>query len=323
MSGLRNFLISLAIGLAIFGLLAWILLNVFFPKDSSSKINKDIQTSLSESLEKLQSHSNLNEEDISSDDPVEDKYNGESFTIAFGVANSVNSKLLNVVVLKTDEENEKIIYMPFPTSVSMKYSVTGNDGEKYEVSTTLGDLFGSYGEEYIHKKLSNLMGINIDYFMFLGADGIKSIVDSVDGVSFTVPSDVLETKVNDLGEEEIVTLLKSGTRVFNGKEAAIALCDEEYVGDEESFMKMHVDFLSSIMEKILTEYGLQKAEDLVSKAIRSARTNYTAADFENNSELVVSSCNFEKKVCYFPKNIIEISGETAYSMLLDNYKEFR
>ena len=324
MFSLRNFIISLLIGLVIFGLLAFLLLKFFLPKEFN-KVDV-IQTSLSSSLNKLDStnvNDNIPDTTVSDDDTFEDKYAGDSFTIALGVVDEQTSLLLNVIVLKLDEQNEKLVYMPFSCQVPIKYSITGEDGEKYPVETNLGELYDVYGASSIKKRLSNLMGINIDYYMFLSKSAMTKAINKLGDVWFTVPYDVVKTETDDSGQQQITTLLTASTKAFSAQEAILALYDTGFAGVHEEFMTMHVDFLQSYISTLFTDFSVDEARNIIKNLIQNSSTDYTISSFDNSSELIFASNEFECVVCKFPQSLNEISGEAAYGLLLENYNQYR
>ena len=159
--------------------------------------------------------------------------------------------------------------------------------------------------------------------MFLSKKAIINAVKELGGVNFTVPYDIVESIFNDLGEEQINTLLTSGTRTFSANEAVLALFDKNFSGDKQVYMNMHVDFMQSFLSSLLNNVSTDKARSIIKNICSNSDTNYVISNFDDNSELIFASAEFEQEYCNFPVGLSEISGEASYGVLLDNYKDYR
>jgi LCP family protein required for cell wall assembly len=86
------------------------------------------------------------------------------------------------------------------------------------------------GFDSIDQTVENVMGVSINYNMMFDFSAFKQAVDTVDGVTVNVPSDLIDpTMAWENGNNSV--LAKAGTQVFDGKHALIYARSRETSSD--------------------------------------------------------------------------------------------
>lgn len=162
----------------------------------------------------------------------------------------------------------------------------GNGFQKVNASIGIGAQevrkgFYNIAEDYAIKKIKDLTGLPIHYYMTIDFDGFKDIIDTLGGVDFEIP---FHMKYDDPTQNLHIDL-KPGMQHLDGQAAhdfvrfrqgnkgykGYAMGDLGRIEAQQAFLKAIVD------QKVNAEY-IGKASELYDVICKYVRTNYTFKD---------------------------------------------
>lgn len=251
---IRNFIITLLVSGAIFGLAAYYVSSIFIEclgpmfgiaadsvisKDNEDEDNSDDQQSGSQdntsaSFSMLLINTNYRPSKVSEYSsydvgryPLNEKQG--SFT-----ADSLNAKKIEVtdfIILRGNSQKNEFTYTYIPASLVV--TVKGKE-------LTLNEVYRDLGITFLTKKISALTGFDIDFYSIYDVEDVSYIVDYMNGVSFNVPMDIVNGSA--------VTLSK-GQKTLSGLDTETILEYDGYTSTSQR-AQMIVPLVKKIMAKV-------------------------------------------------------------------------
>ena len=139
------------------------------------------------------------------------------------------------------------------------------------------------GAEYASQVISDLTGININYYVVLDISTVKGVVDLLGGVYFDVPADL---KYSDPSQDLYIDL-KKGYQLLNGDKAEQLLrfrhpqssrlytkeLREFYDGSDIKRTQMQIKFLKEVINQKATLQYLPSFTSIINYAFENITTN--------------------------------------------------
>lgn len=180
---------------------------------------------------------------------------------------------------KTKEVN--VLSIPRDTRVSF-----GSNHYKINAAIGIGEQEVRKGkmsepEEMTIKKVKEITGMPIHYFMTVDFDAFIEVIDILGGVDFEVPFDMV---YNDPAQDLHINL-KAGMQHLNGKQAHDFVRFRKgdpghkgYANGDLGRIDAQQAFMRALAEQKLKPQYLLKATELFGAIRKNVRTNYTAKD---------------------------------------------
>ena len=137
---------------------------------------------------------------------------------------------------------------------------------------------GKYPEKTL-KEINELTGLNLKYYVVIDTQGVRDLVDAIDGVEFYVPMDM---KYDDTSQDLHINL-KEGLQKLNGDQAEQVLrfrhnndgstYPESYGTQDTGRMRTQRDFISALLKQTLKPSNILKIGEFIDIANKNIKTN--------------------------------------------------
>lgn len=166
-------------------------------------------------------------------------------------------------------------------------------------SATTSDKINSiyqYSPEKLLRKVNELTGLNIQYYLTVDTKALREIVDAVGGVTFNVPIDMKY----DSSRQNLHINLKAGEQLLDGDKAEQVVrfrhnndgstYPYSYGMEDLGRMKTQREFLKALAKKILSFENIFKINELIDIAQKYVKTNM---DFNSIKDYIPYAVNFK------------------------------
>lgn len=166
-----------------------------------------------------------------------------------------------MILVSVDPKLNKaaVVSIPRDTKVTIKGAT-----EKICAANVLG------GPELAVSTVEDLMGIKIDYWVEMDFNGFKKIVDTLGGVTITVPQRMYKPS------EGID--LQPGTKKLNGSEALAFVRFRDYNMGDIDRTSMQQEFIKALAKEVLQPKTLPKLPKLIKDLNQYVETNMKVTD---------------------------------------------
>ncbi len=209
-----------------------------------------------------------------------------NFLVLVGDKSSGNTDVMLVANYNPSTNQISIVTIPRDTKLKIKHSNVPKINSAYG-----GGGRNHEGAMYASEVVSNLTGININYYVHLNISCIKGITDMLGGVDFDVPADL---RYNDPSQDLYIDL-KKGYQHLDGEEVEQLLrfrkADEHlythqelkelskyYDGSDTKRTEMQVSFIKAFINQKLNVQNFSKFNSVVNYAFENTITNMTLTD---------------------------------------------
>lgn len=327
LSGLRNFAITFAISLLIFGVIAYFTVGfvsgmITDTVDTVPTVNPGVVTAPEETDTESEPADTEEIKEISgesfnllilgsdyqperfNDYDYEEKWTGSGFPDKRNRPFGADA----IILLRVDKETRQFIFCPIPRNT--RVTVDGKNAQ-------LGDLLSIKNTDYLCGKVTGLTGMRIDYHATVTVGSIASIVDAVGGITYYVPEDM-----HYEDQEQGLTInLIAGTHNITGSKAAQLLRYVGYENGNVGRMNTSVEFLKAVFAKFTDASYLDKAVNLYNAVRNNVATNFTADDLVNNLDLIFSYSDFEAVTVNYPGSTKNFDGIAYFEPSLTSAME--
>ncbi len=175
----------------------------------------------------------------------------------------INADVIMLVRLDAQTKSIDIISVLRDTMIK----VNGRS-HKINASLQLG------GEEFVVKQVENLLGIEVDNYVFLNYKGFKEVIDAIGGVDFYVPQDMM---YND-PEQDLYINLHEGQQHLNGNKAEQLVRFRQYPMGDIQRTQVQRDFVLAIYKQKLNSGLLKNYKELIPAVMNFVDTNVGITD---------------------------------------------
>lgn len=302
---LRNFAITFIISLVIFGAIAWGIVG------SLKNMSEDILTSNVVNSNGDGDDARQNNNDLLSDNTPDFKGNSFNF-LAVGldkmptedneVESSVDGKkndmttMKAIMLVRADKENKKFVFLSLPTDF-----VTNFKGENMPLGelTKRLDINDDEQRKLLLNKITAITGLSVDYYAFIDMPTFVETLDNLGGITYNAPQDMeYEDEEQDLkikfrknqkltSGEDILNMLRFVT--YNDfTETDNAEFDLAKAKNENMRISLHMTFVNTLFEKMLTAENLISVPIWVPDLFKATLTNFTLDVVKSNIDLIFS-----------------------------------
>lgn len=218
-----------------------------------------------------------------------------------------------IILMRVDKERGHISYTAFPTDACI------NINGKY---VKLSDIYGKYGISFLSDKLRALTGIVIDKYAEISMEKFPKLIDSLGGVEFYVPCNM---NYDDYAGNVHIHL-SAGRRKLTGDQALQVLMFKNYDDSATTRETTTISFIKAFMSAAVSNSNYTSAASIFADVSSMINTNFTAADFMNNLDLIFkyAGTQFEisvqtKRISYNGSTILIIDEERT----LNSFSQYR
>ncbi len=209
-----------------------------------------------------------------------------NFLILVGDRSSGNTDSMMVANYNPDSKQISIVTIPRDTNVKLKNNILPKINAAYAAGGRKHE-----GAVYAAEKVSNLTGININYYVHINISSIKKITDMLGGVNFDVPADLrYKDPTQDLNinlkkgyqlldgdkVEQLLRFRKPNERLYTKSE--LKELRQFYDGSDIKRTEMQVKFIKAFMNQKLNIQYLPKFNSVINYAFENIITNMTLSD---------------------------------------------
>ncbi|MHA7139596.1 LCP family protein [Rossellomorea arthrocnemi] len=168
---------------------------------------------------------------------------------------------LMVATLNPKDQSVKLLSIPRDTLVEI--------GDTYE-EDKINHAYASGGKEATIESVENLLGIPIDYYVTVGFDSFKDIIDEVGGVNVDVPFDFYEKS----DEDNQKIYFTEGLMKLDGEEAlAYARMRKQDPRGDYGRNDRQKQILEATLDKLLSPSTVTKLDDIAQHIGNNVQTN--------------------------------------------------
>lgn len=203
------------------------------------------------------------------------------YVLAMGVSEDLEKKLTDTIILCAyNPKNQKASMLSIPRD-----TFVGENQSRAKGSNKINALYSESPEETM-KAVSELTGINVEYYAVINNEALINTVDIIGGVEFYVPMDMnYDDKTQDLHIH-----LKEGLQNINGEEAeqllrfrhsnpdkngVMTTYSSDYGSDDYGRMRTQRDFIIETVKQTLQIKNVTKIKSLITNVFDNLDTNLT------------------------------------------------
>ena len=175
-------------------------------------------------------------------------------------------------------QQASILSIPRDTYVGKKdkNTATANYLASYKMNAVYRN--GTNIEETV-QRVSDLTGVNIDYYVLIDTDAIVQIVDAIGGVKFNVPIDMDYEDLN----QDLFIHLKAGEQIIDGDKAEQLLrfrhnqdgtsYPEEYGDNDLGRMRTQREFIQTTLKQLIRIENVTKVFNVLDIVFNNVKTD--------------------------------------------------
>ncbi|ACL75046.1 LCP family protein [Ruminiclostridium cellulolyticum] len=205
-----------------------------------------------------------------------------NFFLLVGDKSSGNTDSMLVANYNPQNSEISIVTVPRDTNVKLKNNILPKINAAYAAGGRNHE-----GARYASEIVSNLTGININYYVHINISAIKKITDMLGGVYFDVPVDM---KYDDPTQNLHINL-KKGYQLLDGDKVEQLLrfrkpngerytkeLKEFYDGSDIKRTEMQMKFIKEFIKQKLKVQNIPKLNPVLNYAFENIITNMTLSD---------------------------------------------
>jgi len=205
-----------------------------------------------------------------------------NFLLLVGDKASGNTDSMLVANYNPNSNQISIVTIPRDTKVKIEHSTVPKINSAYAAGGR-----EHKGATYASEVVSNLTGININYYVHVNISSIRKITDMLGGVYFDVPADM---KYSDPTQDLYIDL-KKGYQLLDGDKVEQLLrfrkpsggkytteLKQYYDGSDIKRTEMQVKFIKEFISQKLNIQYLSKFNTVINYAFQNIYTNMTLTD---------------------------------------------
>jgi len=243
----------------------------------------------------------------------------------FSDANNQNYALTHILIT-IDPETRSLRFTTFPYNLMIKPVL-----EDVTEPIQLQFLYMRYGADVASNTLSKRFGVEIDGWVVMNMEGVKTIVDETGGLEI----DIQELSVNDMAEtvESIlgyiwIEIKEKGKQMLSGIQISGFFMDTYNDLDEENpakdeelrFREKHPIIIDALISALKTlNLDENQMVEIAAAAEGNFLTNIKTKDWKELAKMALACTENEHEYLHIPK-VIEVE-EDGWSMIYDEAKD--
>ena len=188
-----------------------------------------------------------------------------------------------IMVVKYSAKNQSASMLSIPRD-----TFTGNNESKATAADKINSKYYNGGAQATLKKVNELTGLNIRYYLTVDTKALRDLVDAIGGVEFDVPINMDYDDVT----QALHIHVKKGLQVLNGEQAEGVVRfrhNNDYTSYPASYgdndlgrMRTQREFLKILLKQLMKPANITKINNLMKIAQEEVETNIdwnTAKDY--------------------------------------------
>ena len=194
----------------------------------------------------------------------------------------------------------------------------GDNPKKATAYDKINSVYQGKNSEKILKEVNELTGLNLKYYVAIDTEGLKELVDAIDGVEFYVPMDM---KYDDTSQDLHINL-KEGLQKLNGDQAEQVLrfrhnndgttYPSSYGTQDTGRMRTQRDFISALLKQTLKPSNILKIGEFIDIANNNIETNIPIDTLKDYIPYAVEFSTDNLKTATLPGEPKEMNGVWLY-----------
>lgn len=221
----------------------------------------------------------------------------------------------SILLLRADRNKGVFVFTSLPSDMAV--TVEGS-------SMPLGELYSEKGVTFFCEMVRAMTGLTVDYYAVASVEDLAEIIDSVGGITYTVPTNMNYTDES----QELEIKLSKGSQTLDGITAVNMLRYKGYSDGDVSRRALAVQFAKALLKKLATPDNLTVAANLYTDLTQYVETNFTLTDLTRHLEIIFSYPDLNSTELTYPgSEKTDSNGETYFSPDLDAavtlFKDYR
>lgn len=194
----------------------------------------------------------------------------------------------------------------------------GDNPKKATAYDKINSVYQGKNSGKILKEVNELTGLNLKYYVAIDTEGLKELVDAIDGVEFYVPMDM---KYDDTSQDLHINL-KEGLQKLNGDQAEQVLrfrhnndgttYPSSYGTQDTGRMRTQRDFISALLKQTLKPSNILKIGEFIDIANNNIETNIPIDTLKDYIPYAVEFSTDNLKTATLPGEPKEMNGVWLY-----------
>ncbi|GMK39494.1 hypothetical protein PCCS19_25480 [Paenibacillus sp. CCS19] len=148
--------------------------------------------------------------------------------------------------------------------------IEGHDRGRINTAVTLG------GERLARTTIGNLLGLDIQYYIYTEFEGFKSLIDTIGGIDFYVEKDMNYVDNADGNRYDIH--LKQGQQHLDGDHALQYVRFRHDAMSDFTRTERQREFMQAVASKIMSGWNIVRITDIIKSVSPFIETNLTVED---------------------------------------------
>ena len=205
-----------------------------------------------------------------------------------------------MLLIRADKDDGRFVYSYIPSEMLV---ICGG------VEMTLSEVYTTLGIEYLTAKITALTGYYIDYYTIIDIAGVEALINSVDGLTVSVPCDM---KYSDPAQRLYIDL-KTGVHKLTGKACTDLIRFNGYDPDS-SFDRATVTMsvLNALADKLASESVVTKIDSVYKIATNYATTNFGTDDLAEHTDMLKNYGTYKKVNVSYPGSYEMHNGRRVF-----------
>lgn len=161
-----------------------------------------------------------------------------------GEGNSAPQLTDTILMINSSPKAENPIAISIPRDLLVKYP----DKNYY---TKINALYQEGGIETIKSKITEITELETDYYLVLDLEGVKNLIDKLDGIDVVVEEDIYDLKFPTEYDSFETFSLQKGNQHLNGETALKYIRTRNDSGGDFGRIKRQQQIISALKDKIL------------------------------------------------------------------------
>lgn len=200
--------------------------------------------------------------------------------LILGISEDISVELTDTIIVASyNPQTQKAALLSIPRDTfvgSSKLSASSYD--------KINAIYQQKGAEGVLKKVNEITGLDIEYYLVINNNALVELVDEIGGVEFDVPIDM----DYDSSAQDLHIHLDAGLQTLTGEQAEWLVrfrknndgttYSYEYGNDDYGRMKTQREFLKAVAEQTLQAKNITKIGSLIDIVKKNVTTNITDWD---------------------------------------------
>ena len=196
-------------------------------------------------------------------DAVKERREGIYTFVLAGTNDDYNTDTIMLGQVDTVKDTATMVSIPRDTMVDVNIKIK-----------KINNAYGRAGMDELRRLLHEVTGIYPDYYCLVNMEDFIEIVDVIGGVEYNVPYDMYHADADPKFHID----LKKGYQVLDGKKAIQLVRYRGTSASDYGRMEIQRDFLKEVGKKMVNEFSLDQASEMIEVMSKSIDTNMPVKD---------------------------------------------